>query len=144
MQFEDLPALNATLNGLSGILLLTGFAFIRNGYKNAHRNCMVGAIVASALFLISYLVYHFEAGGTVFREPAWFRPIYLFILVTHIILAVAIVPMVIVTVVRAAKERFEKHKRLARWTFPVWLYVSVTGVLIYLLLYQIFPQNGMR
>ena len=142
MGFEDLPALNASLNGVSALFLLSGYGFIRGGHWVAHRNCMVGAILASALFLISYLVYHFQAGGTVFQEPGWFRPVYLFILVTHIILAVVIVPMVIVTVLHAVKGRFEKHKRIARWTFPVWLYVSVTGVLIYLFLYQIFPQTG--
>jgi uncharacterized membrane protein YozB (DUF420 family) len=101
---------------------------------------MVAAFVTSILFLTCYLIYHYHAGRTEFRNPPWFRPIYLAILISHTILAVAIVPMVLVTLQRAIKERFELHKKIARWTWPVWMYVSITGVVIYLLLYHIFPQ----
>jgi len=141
MSLSDLPAVNAVLNSLSALLLTAGYVFIRKGNMTAHRNCMVGALSASVLFLVSYLVYHYNAGRTVFKDPAWFRPIYLALLLTHTVLAVVIVPMVIVTVSRAFKRRFELHKKIARWTWPLWMYVSVTGVLIYFLLYQIFPQR---
>ncbi len=141
MSLTDLPALNACLNGLSTVFLLTGFWMIKNGRKEAHRNCMVGALCTSALFLVSYLVYHYYAGRTVFRDPAWFRPYYLALLLTHTVLAVVIVPLVLMTVIRAARGQFERHKQIARWTWPLWMYVSVTGVVIYLLLYQIFPQK---
>ena len=102
---------------------------------------MVGAVITSAVFLTCYLIYHYSAGRTDFLKPEWFRPIYLVILVTHIVLAVAIVPMVLTTVFLAIRKRWESHKRIARWTWPIWMYVSVTGVVIYLLLYQIFPQK---
>jgi uncharacterized membrane protein YozB (DUF420 family) len=137
----DLPKVNAGLNALSAVLLTIGFIAIKRGNKTIHRNCMVGALTCSAIFLGCYLYYHFHAGRTVFKDPAWFRPIYLTMLLTHTILAVAILPMIVVTVVRAAKQRFEAHKRIARWTWPIWMYVSITGVLIYFLLYQIFPQR---
>ena len=139
--FADLPAVNASLNALSAVFLTAGYIFIKRGRPRAHRNCMVGALAASVIFLGCYVYYHFHAGRTVFKDPAWFRPIYLTILLTHTILAVAIVPMVIITVTRAAKARFELHKRIARWTWPIWMYVSTTGVLIYFLLYHFFPQR---
>jgi putative membrane protein len=141
MNLSDLPAVNASLNGLSAILLTAGYCFIRQKNQTAHRNCMVAAVCTSTLFLSSYLVYHSQAGRTVFREPQWFRPIYHAILLTHTVLAVVIVPMVLVTLSRAIKGRFELHQKVARWTWPLWMYVSVTGVLIYLLLYHIFPQK---
>jgi len=141
MTLTDLPLLNACLNSLSAALLTAGFVHIKRGRKEAHRNCMVGALATSTLFLASYLYYHFHAGRTVFKDPAWFRPWYLALLLTHTILAVAIVPMVLMTFWRAFQERFDKHKRIAKITWPLWMYVSVTGVLIYLLLYQIFPQK---
>ena len=141
MNLSDLPAVNASLNCLSAILLSAGYYFIRRKNQAAHRNCMVAAVCTSTLFLISYLVYHSQAGRTVFREPQWFRPIYLTILLTHTVLAVVIVPMVLVTLSRAIQGRFELHRKVARWTWPLWMYVSTTGVLIYLLLYQIFPQK---
>ena len=146
MTLSDLPAVNASLNGLSTVLLVLGWRHIKAGRRIAHRNCMVGAFVASSLFLACYLTYHFQMqklhgrAHTSFTDPAWFRPIYLAILVTHLVGAFAILPLVTLTFQRAIKERFELHKRIARWTLPVWLYVSVTGVVIYLLLYQIFPQ----
>lgn len=141
MSLSDLPLVNACLNGLSSVFLSVGYMLIKRGRKTAHRNFMVAALVSSSLFLVGYLYYHFHAGRTEFRQPAWFRPYYLALLLSHTVLAVAIVPLVITTVIRAAKGRFEAHKRIARWTLPLWAYVSVTGVVIYLLLYQIFPQK---
>ena len=147
MTLADLPVVNAGLNGLSAIFLTAGYYFIRKENKIAHRNCMVSAFIASVLFLICYITYHsyvayvLHKGPTVFKEPPWFRPIYLTILLTHTVLAVVIVPLVLMTLNRALKQRFELHKKIARWTWPIWMYVSVTGVVIYFLLYQIFPQT---
>jgi len=142
MSLNDLPALNATLNGMAAIFLAAGYVFIRRKNQTAHRNCMISAVVVSVLFLVSYLTYHFTVHGvTRFREPAWFRPIYLTLLLTHTVLAALIVPMIIITLSRALGQRFDRHKVIARWTWPMWMYVSVTGVLIYLLLYQVFPQT---
>ena len=146
MTYTDLPLVNAGLNTASTILLLLGWKFIRSGQRDAHRQCMVGALFTSAAFLACYLYYHFRmqqehgTAHTKFVDPAWFRPIYLAILFTHLIGAIAIVPLVLMTVSRAFKERFEAHKVVARWTLPIWLYVSVTGVVIYVLLYRVFPQ----
>jgi uncharacterized membrane protein YozB (DUF420 family) len=147
MSPTDLPAVNATLNGLSAILLGAGYYFIRRSNREAHRKCMIAAFVTSMLFLACYLTYHgylayyMHRGPTVFRDPAWFRPIYLGILLTHTVLAIAIVPLALITLQRARRERFDLHKRVARWTWPLWMYVSVTGVLIYYLLYWRFPQR---
>ena len=146
MTYTDLPLVNACLNTLCTVLLLLGWHFIRTGRRDAHRACMIAALCTSAAFLAGYLYYHFRmqqehgAAHTKFVDPAWFRPIYLTILLTHLVGAIAIVPLVLMTVSRAFKERFEAHRVIARWTLPIWLYVSVTGVVIYLLLYQIFPQ----
>jgi len=137
----DLPAVNACLNSLSTILLTAGFICIKKKNERAHRSCMISALVTSSLFLASYLYYHYHAGRTVFPEN-WFKPIYLGILLTHTVLAVVIVPLIIAAVVQAIRGRFESHKRIARWTWPMWMYVSVTGVLIYFLLYHIFPPQG--
>ncbi|MEY2410686.1 MAG: hypothetical protein QOF48_3356 [Verrucomicrobiota bacterium] len=147
MTYSSLPAVNASLNGLSACLLVTGWFFIRRQRRVAHACCMCGAVVSSTIFLACYVYYHYMmkklhgAAHTTFLEPAWFRPIYLAILFTHLAGAVVIVPLVLVTLMRAARRRFDEHKQIARWTFPIWLYVSVTGVVIYLLLYQIFPQT---
>ena len=141
MSISDLPAVNACLNSLSALFLTAGFIFIRRKNIPAHRNCMISAFVTSTVFLFCYLVYHAYAGRTTFKDPAWFRPIYLTILLTHTVLAVVIVPLILMTLSRALKQRFELHKKIARWTWPIWMYVSVTGVVIYLLLYQIFPQR---
>lgn len=138
MTFTDLPAVNACLNGASTVLLTAGYILIKRKNEQAHRNCMAGALVTSSLFLASYLYYHFHAGRTVFPEN-WFKPIYLVILLTHTVLAVVIVPLIIAAVVQAIRGRFESHKKITRWAWPLWMYVSVTGVVIYLLLYQIFP-----
>ena len=147
MSLSDLPAVNACLNGLSAIFLSAGYYFIRHGNKMAHRNCMVSAFVSSTVFLACYLSYHigmrihYGKGHTEFLDPQWFRPVYLFILFSHLTLAIAIVPLALITLQRAVKQRFELHKKIARWTWPIWMYVSVTGVVIYLVLYQIFPQR---
>lgn len=147
MNIHDLPAVNASLNGLSALFLLAGFVFIRQKNQIAHRNCMVAAFVTSIIFLACYLTYHgylavvLHEGPTRFLRPLWFRPIYLTILFTHTVLAVIIVPMILVTLYRAGTGRFELHKKIARWTWPLWMYVSVTGVVVYLLLYRVFPQN---
>jgi uncharacterized membrane protein YozB (DUF420 family) len=141
MTLHDLPAVNGTLNGLSAILLSAGYYFIRKKNVIAHRNCMISAFITSVVFLICYLTYHiFVHHVTRFVNPPWFRPIYLTILLTHTTLAVVIVPLVLMTLSRALKARYELHKKIARWTWPLWMYVSVTGVVVYLILYQIFPQ----
>ncbi len=142
MTLADLPAVNACFNALSAVLLTAGYVFIRRKNQVAHRKCMLGALASSALFLCGYLTYHFVVRTvTRFQDPAWFRPIYLVILLTHTVLAVVIVPMILMTLVRAWRQRFDAHRRIARWTWPLWLYVSMTGVVIYLLLYHIFPQD---
>jgi uncharacterized membrane protein YozB (DUF420 family) len=147
MSVTDLPVVNACLNGVSAVFLSIGYYFIRRKQQLAHRNCMVTAFVASILFLICYITYHsylalvLHRGPTRFLDPAWFRPIYLTILTTHTLLAVVIVPLVLITLTRALKRRFELHRKIARWTWPLWMYVSVTGVVIYFLLYRIFPQK---
>jgi putative membrane protein len=145
--FSDLPAINASLNGLSGVLLVFGLRFILRGKQTAHRNCMVTACCSSLLFLVGYLTYHtwmrqkHGVAHTVFQNPQWFRPFYLTILYTHLVAAIVILPLIVATLVRALSGNFTKHKKIARWTWPLWMYVSVTGVLIYLLLYQIYPQR---
>jgi len=147
MNLANLPVVNATLNGLSAVFLLAGYIQIRQGRQLAHRNFMLAAFVSSVLFLISYITYHsyvayvLHRGPTRFLQPEWFRPIYMLILLTHTVLAVVIVPLVLVTLSRALRARFDKHRLIARWTWPLWMYVSVTGVAIYFLLYQIFPQQ---
>ncbi len=147
MSPADLPVVNACLNGLSAVCLSLGYYFIRKKNQMAHQKCMVTAFVASVLFLICYLTYHgyvayyLHRGPTVFKEPAGLRPIYLAILLTHTVLAVVIVPLVLMTLRLALKRRYEAHRKIARWTWPLWMYVSVTGVVIYLLLYQIYPQQ---
>jgi uncharacterized membrane protein YozB (DUF420 family) len=142
MTVHDLPAVNASLNGLSAIFLTAGYIFIRRKNQTAHRNCMMAAFVTSIVFLICYLTYHLNVQTvTRFRNPAWFRPVYLVILLTHTVLAIVIVPLILVTLYRAWRQRFDPHKKIARWTWPLWMYVSVTGVVVYLLLYRIFPQQ---
>jgi putative membrane protein len=147
MSIYDLPAVNASLNGLSAALLTAGFIFIRQKKIIPHRNCMISAFCVSVIFLICYLTYHsylaivLHRGPTRFLNPSWFRPIYLTILFTHTIGAMVIVPMILITLSRGLREQFELHKKIARWTWPLWMYVSVTGVVVYLLLYQIFPQK---
>ena len=132
------PVINAALNGTSAVLLVIGRNFIKHGRMAAHRAVMIAALATSSVFLVSYLYYHAHVGSVHFPGQGWVRPVYFSILISHTILAAVIVPMVIITVSRALRERFDRHRIIARWTFPLWLYVSVTGVVIYLMLYQLF------
>jgi uncharacterized membrane protein YozB (DUF420 family) len=142
MTISDLPALNASLNSLSTIFLAAGWYAIRRGYWRQHIACMVTALVTSTAFLVSYLIYHAHTGSTRFTAQGIVRPIYFSILITHVLLAFAILPLVIVTLVPVFRRRWDKHRRIGRWTMPIWLYVSVTGVLVYLMLYRWFPPAG--
>ena len=135
----DLPTLNAALNSLSAVFLFAGYLFIRSKNPNAHRVCMLVAFACSTLFLISYLIYHYQVGSVPFKGTGWIRPVYFTILLTHAVLAAAVVPLALVTLARALRARFDRHRRIARWTLPVWLYVSVTGVVIYWMLYGLAP-----
>lgn len=135
-----LPHLNAILNSTSAVLLLSGYTFIRKGNIAAHRTCQISALAVSILFLCSYLTYHFQHGATRFAGQGLARPVYFTILFTHTVLAVVIVPLVTITFVRAFRGDFVRHRRIARVTLPMWLYVSVTGVIVYLMLYQIYPS----
>ena len=144
MTVSDFPAINATLNGLSAIFVAAGWWFIRREQKLAHIACMVTALATSTLFLASYLTYHALKQGhvTIFTHPGWPKTAYYWLLGSHTILAMAVVPLVIFTVVPALRARYDRHKRIARWTLPIWLYVSVTGVIVYFWLYQWFPPVG--
>lgn len=136
MTVYDLPALNATLNAMAAACLLAGYVFIRRGRRDAHRAAMVGALALSTAFLTSYLVYHYHVGSRPFTGQGAIRAVYFAVLITHVILAIVIVPMVLLTVSRALAARFDAHRRIARWTWPLWMYVSVTGVIVYVMLYQ--------
>jgi uncharacterized membrane protein YozB (DUF420 family) len=133
---SSLPAVNATLNAISAVLLLSGYFFIRQRRITAHKACMVSALGVSVLFLLSYLYYHYHHGSTPFPGHGWARGLYFTILISHIILAAAVLPLALVTVTRAWRQQFDRHVRIARWTLPIWLYVSVTGVAIYWMLYR--------
>lgn len=135
---SDLPTLNATLNGLSAILLVSGYVLIKRGDRRKHQSCMLAALTTSALFLVSYVTYHLNAGSRPFPGQGPIRLVYFAILVTHVILAATIVPLALITATRGLKSQFDRHVRIARWTFPLWLYVSVTGVVIYLMLYVLY------
>jgi uncharacterized membrane protein YozB (DUF420 family) len=132
-----LPSINAALNMVSAMLLAAGYLFIRRSQVAAHRVCMLSAIVTSALFLIAYLAYHFQVGSVPFEGQGWLRPVYFLTLISHAVLAAAIVPLVLITLVRAVRGRFDRHKRIARWTLPLWIYVSITGVAVYWMLYRL-------
>lgn len=132
-----LPTLNAALNSASALLLVAGYLCIRNQKVLAHKLSMLSAFTTSALFLVSYLIYHFQVGSVPFQGQGWIRRLYFTILISHTILAAAIVPLVLLTLVRALKGNFDRHKRIARWTLPLWLYVSVTGVVVYWMLYRL-------
>jgi putative membrane protein len=138
----DLPALNAALNGASAVLLVWGYRCIRRRQITAHKRCMLAALGTSTLFLLSYLIYHYHVGSMPFRGQGWVRPLYFTVLTSHTILAALIVPLAVVTLFRAWKADFTKHARIARWTLPIWLYVSLTGVIIYCMLYQLFPPSS--
>jgi len=133
---HDLPAVNASLNALSGILLLIGYVLIRARRIQQHRACMIAAFATSSLFLICYVVYHAQVGSVRFTRQGFVRPLYYTILITHVTLAATVLPLAIITLSRGLKARYPQHRRIARWTLPVWMYVSVTGVLVYVLLYQ--------
>jgi uncharacterized membrane protein YozB (DUF420 family) len=135
MSVYDLPAVNATLNGISAVLLAIGYVLIRRRRIQQHRRVMLAAFTVSCLFLVCYVIYHYNAGSKPFPGQGPVRTVYFFILITHIVLAALVPPMAIVTLVRGLRERFDSHARLARWTLPIWLYVSVTGVVIYVMLY---------
>ncbi|MCA1574228.1 MAG: DUF420 domain-containing protein [Acidobacteria bacterium] len=136
-----LPHLNAFLNTTSALFLIAGYRFIRAGFIRPHRNCQIAALVTSTCFLLSYLTYHYYHGDTRFLGQGIVRPFYFAILITHVILAIVIVPLVLITVYRAARGDFIRHRRIARWTLPLWLYVSITGVIVYLMLYRIYPSQ---
>jgi len=135
-----LPHLNAFLNGASAVLLFTGYSFIRARNVIAHRACQIAALIVSSLFLVSYLVYHYHHGTTRFLRVGFVRPLYFTILTTHTILAVVIVPLIFLTFYPALRGDFIRHRRIARVTLPLWLYVSVTGVIVYLMLYHFYPH----
>jgi uncharacterized membrane protein YozB (DUF420 family) len=137
----DQAALNASLNGISAILLTVGFFFVVNGKIRQHKACMLSAFGVSTAFLISYVIYHIRVGNVRFLGEGWVRPIYFTLLISHILLAIVILPMAIITLSRALREKFDAHKRIARWTLPLWLYVSVTGVIVYVMLYHLYPHS---
>ena len=134
---SQLPIVNAALNSLSAVFLFAGYLFIRAQKREAHRRCMLAAFACSMLFLISYLVYHFQVGSVGFKGQGWIRQVYFTILISHTLLAAAVVPLALITLRRAFKEKFAAHRQIARWTLPIWLYVSVTGVVIYFMLYRL-------
>ena len=138
MAISDLPALNATLNGISAVLLMTGYILIRRGRRDLHKRCMLAALTTSALFLVSYVVYHLNIGSRPFPGQGPIRVVYFAILITHVILAAAILPLALTTTARGLLNQYDRHVRIARWTLPVWLYVSVTGVVIYVMLYRLY------
>ena len=137
MELRDLPTLNACLNATAAILLVTGYRLIRAGRRQAHQRVMLAAFSVSVLFLISYLVYHYQVGSVRFGGTDAIRTVYLTILVSHSILAAAVPVLAVVTLYRALRGRFDAHRRIARWTLPTWLYVSVTGVVVYWMLYRL-------
>ena len=139
MSVTDLPAINATLNAISAILLVIGYALIRQRKIEQHRLAMIGAFAVSTLFLIGYVVYHSNVGSKPFTAQGPVRTVYFFVLITHIVLAALVPPMALITLVRGLRARYDKHAKLARWTLPIWLYVSVTGVIVYVMLYQVYP-----
>lgn len=138
---DSLPTVNAVLNSTSAVLLVIGHGFMKRGRIDAHRRCMVSAFSVSTLFLVSYLTYHAYHGTTRFAGEGWIRPVYFTILLTHTILATATVPLALITLRRGLKDAIDRHKAIARWAYPVWLYVSVTGVVVYVMLYHLHPAG---
>ena len=130
----DLPQLNAVLNFIATIFLFSGFIYIKKRNKAAHMKMMWSAVVVSALFLISYLIFHYHVGSVGFDGTGWIRPVYFVILISHIILAVVNLPMILVTMYRAIRKDYQRHRKIARWTWPIWMYVSITGVIVYLMM----------
>jgi len=138
MQISDLPAVNATLNALAAIFLTTGYVLIRRGQRELHKRCMLAALTTSALFLVCYVIYHAETGSRPFPGQGVVRAVYFAILISHVVLAAAILPLALTTAARGLTGQYDRHVRIARWTLPLWLYVSVTGVVIYLMLYRLY------
>jgi uncharacterized membrane protein YozB (DUF420 family) len=136
------PALNASLNGASAVLIATGRVLIRRKKVNLHRACMIAAVATSTLFLASYLYYHAHVGSVRFPGQGWIRPVYFTLLISHTVLAAAVVPLVLLSLTLGLRGRFDRHRRISRWTYPVWLYVSITGVLVYVVLYQIYGAHA--
>jgi uncharacterized membrane protein YozB (DUF420 family) len=134
----DLPAVNASLNALSAMLLTAGYGCIRAGKKDAHRACMIAAFSVSTVFLVCYVIYHLQVGSVKFTGQGWIRPVYFFVLITHILLAACTLPLAVVTLFRGLAGRFPQHRAIARWALPVWWYVSVTGVVVYWMLYHLY------
>ncbi|MBC8325720.1 MAG: DUF420 domain-containing protein [Verrucomicrobia subdivision 3 bacterium] len=143
MTVDQMPLINASLNSLASLFLLMGFIFIKKGNRAAHKRCMIAAFTTSAVFLACYLWYHYASHAhTVLKHPSdWVNYLYYFILITHIILAVVILPLVFITINHALRDRFDKHRHIARWTWPIWMYVSLTGVVVYLFLYVFFAEH---
>jgi putative membrane protein len=140
IEITDLPHLNAAFNGVTIVFLAAGLAFVLSGQRQHHRACMIGALVASTAFLVTYLIYHFNAGLARFGGEGVVRQLYFSLLIAHVAVAVAIVPLVPITVYRAATGSFDRHKRVARWTWPLWMFVAVSGVVVYLLAVHVFPH----
>lgn len=138
MEITDLPALNASLNALASVFLVIGYALIRNGRRDAHKRCMLMALTTSALFLISYVIYHANAGSVRFGGTGAIRVVYFAVLIPHVILAATILPLALITTGRGLRGDYARHVRIARWTLPLWLYVSVTGVIVYAMLYHLY------
>ena len=145
LNISDLPAVNATLNAIATVFISAGWYWIRRGFWQRHIFCMVAAIITSTLFLTSYLTYHYARGGqsTHFAAGGWIAVVYYTVLITHVLLACLILPLVIITLVPIFRRRWDKHRRLGKWTMPIWLYVSVTGVIVYLMLYRWFPPPNL-
>ena len=136
MAIADLPAVNATLNATAAVFLIAGYLFIRRGHRTAHKRCMLAALAVSTLFLVSYVVYHANAGSRPFTGEGAIRIVYFAVLIPHVVLAITVLPLALTTTARGLWSQFDRHVRIARWTLPVWLYVSVTGVVVYWMLYQ--------
>ena len=132
-----LPEINASLNGLSGLFLIVGYVLIRQRKITAHKSCMLTAFVLSSLFLITYLIHHYQVGSVPFEGQGWLRVLYFSLLIPHVVLAAVVVPLALTTIHKGWTSRFDKHVRIARWTLPIWLFVSVSGVLVYVMLYQL-------
>jgi uncharacterized membrane protein YozB (DUF420 family) len=141
MNDSTLPHLNAALNATSFVFLALGFYFVRRGNIKGHVACMVSALSVSVLFLVSYVIYHYNYGSVRFTGRGFVRTLYLTILLTHVVLAIVIVPLVVLTVRRALRRDFARHRKIARWTYPLWVYVSLTGVVVYLMLYRLYPPG---
>jgi putative membrane protein len=138
MEIADLPALNASLNALSTVFLIVGYLFIRRQRRQAHKRCMLAALTVSTLFLVSYVTYHYHAGSRPFLGQGVVRVVYFAILIPHVLLAATVLPLALVTTARGLRAEYDRHVKVARWTLPLWLYVSVTGVIVYLMLYRLY------